>query len=283
MVTESKRIKNFRLSLAREIPKFPNDRATKQLLEQMRLKDLLIVYMNWRLRFVRQAIRAVSIESTASTDPRWQSLSTEITVFLQRVKDGEDLTPYLSHKALTRGFTPASTAHGTSSNRWVDKDFLLYVMGLHHFHLLPMPQRTEDVLFVSVSRDAFEVIGIFNHDVFENDDPIAMKSERERLWKIYEARRSRGATPGSLIIGGFGGLGITMASGPLIIVMAADTYLRKISEIDPQLDDFQFLQRMFAPGPVPKKQKFQWKMECLDLGVVEKTTDRFFTFQEGPN
>lgn len=37
--TESKRIRNVRLSLAREIPKFPNDRATLQLLEQMRLTE----------------------------------------------------------------------------------------------------------------------------------------------------------------------------------------------------------------------------------------------------
>ena len=124
--TESKRVKDFRLFLAKEIPKFPNDRQTLQLLEQMHPVDLLVAFLNWRLRYVRKAIRSVNITATAEDDSRWQSLSTNIEVFLQKVKKGDDLTPHLSQKVKKRGFTTLSTPTST----WEDKDFILNVMGL---------------------------------------------------------------------------------------------------------------------------------------------------------
>jgi len=285
---ESKRVKSFRMSLVKEIPKIPNDRATLQLLEQMSLTDLLIVYLSWRLRFVRQAIRSVNIEQTAMNDPRWKLLSTEIENFLQKVKDGEDLTPYLSLQARDKGFAPAASMPGRT-NTWTDKDFLMNVMGLHHFHLgmtiekAGHASRTDDVLFASVSRDVFEVIGIFNHEVFENEDPNAMTSERERLWKIYDARQKRGALPGSLIIGGFGGRGIAMSGHPTSVVMAAQKYEKSINEFDPQLDDYSYLKSIFPPDSVPKKQKFSWMLNGLDLCVFEKSTNSRFIFEKGPN
>ena len=260
-----------------------------ELLEQMHMTDLLVVYLQWRLRYVRKAIRAVKIESTASTDPRWQSLSTEIAAFLQKVKNGEDLTPHLSRKARYRGFTPGASKSGTIANSWADKDFLLNVMGLHHFHLGMTIEKaghvtpTDDVLFASVSRDVFEVIGIFNHEVFENDDPNAMTTERKRLWEIYEARQNRGALPGSLVIGGFGGMGISSSGHPLAVVRAAISYRRIIMKIDTQLDDLSFLQKIFTPDPVPKNPKFLWTLNCLDLHVIEKTSKKPFLFQKGPN
>jgi len=285
--TESKRVKDFRLFLAKEIPKFPNDRQTLQLLEQMHPVDLLVAFLNWRLRYVRKAIRSVNITATAEDDPRWQSLSTNIEVFLQKVKKGDDLTPHLSQKVKKRGFTTLSTPTST----WEDKDFLLNVMGLHHFHLGMTIEKsgsvtpTNDVLFDSVSRDSFNVIGIFNHEVFEDKDPEAMTSERQRLWKIYEELQLRCALPGALIIGGFGGSGISSSGVPLAVTRAAQHYyFNVVKEYDLKLDDPSFVRDViFAPDPVPKKPKFNWMLNYLDLGVKEKTSDRFFIFKKGPN
>ena len=90
---ESKRVKTFRLGIAKEIPKFPNDKATLQALEASSLASLLIHYNNWAIRYVSLRPRTVSVESAASSDPRWSKLKNEIAAFLDKVKNGEDLDP----------------------------------------------------------------------------------------------------------------------------------------------------------------------------------------------
>ena len=63
----------------------------------------------------------------------------------------------------------------------------------NNFHLVPCGGTAgcdahNDVLFASVSREKFEVIGIFNHNVFESNDSGSMAAERSQLWAIYEER-----------------------------------------------------------------------------------------------
>src|SRR5574341_978416 len=109
---ESKRVKKFRLSIVKQIPKFPNNKASLKKLEAKSLTSLLIDYANWASRLVAPRPRKVSIEPTATNDPRWKGLAAEITGFLDKVRKGEDLTPHLSLDAYTRGFTPASSNTG---------------------------------------------------------------------------------------------------------------------------------------------------------------------------
>jgi hypothetical protein len=133
--TESKRVKALRLGLAKQIPKFPNHKASIQTLERKSLGSLLIDYANWAIRYVAPRPRKVIIEPTASMDSRWKVLQKDIAAFLEKVKRGDDLTPHLSLKPHTRGYTPAASAQGPDVDRWADKDMLLNVMGYHHFHL----------------------------------------------------------------------------------------------------------------------------------------------------
>src|SRR4051794_27942177 len=177
---EPKRIAKLRREIVRAIPRFPNDKSSKERLERESLGGLLVHYLSWQLRFVVPRPRTVHVEDTASTDPRWITLAPEITVLLDKVRRGEDLTPHLSLAAWTEGYTPAASGQGPGVDRWADKDFLLNVMGFHHFHLNSTLEkrgfitRSKDVLFASVSRTRFDVIGIFDHSVFDDDDPLAM-------------------------------------------------------------------------------------------------------------
>jgi hypothetical protein len=98
---ESKRVKVFRLGLAEQIPKFPNDKASLQALEAKTLGPLLIDYANWAIRYVAPRPRTVVVESSATSDPRWHSLSPDIHALLNKVRKGDDLTPYLSLFNLT--------------------------------------------------------------------------------------------------------------------------------------------------------------------------------------
>lgn len=181
-LAEPSRIKKLRLGLVKAIPRFPNDQRSLKHLEEKGLRDVLIDFINWRSRYVGIRPRGITVESAAATDPRWTSLSTEIDGFLEKVRNGDDLTPHLSLKPHTRGFTPAALAPGASSeDKWSDKDFVLAAQGLHHFHLEPPGriERSNDLLFAHVTRDSFNVIAIFDHSVFD-----LSSAERHRLWVV---------------------------------------------------------------------------------------------------
>lgn len=233
--------------------------------------------------------RTVKIEATAQKDGRWVSLSGGITAFLNKVTRGDDLTPHLSLLTKTRGYTPKAAAPGAGTNRWEDKDSLLNVMGLHHFHLGQVVeqngyvQRTDEVILASVSRNSFDVIGTFNHDVFDNEQPNAMPAERSRLWDIYEDRQRRGALPGALLISGMGGLGISLSGHAVSLVLAAQEYYRCIQSIEPQLHDQAFIQRIYSPTVAPAKPKLEWFFHCLDLGLLDRATSTFHLLKKGPN
>src|SRR3954451_15328651 len=64
---EPKRIRQFRKVLVRELPKFPNNPAARDALLNMPFGQLLIHYMNWLLRFIRQAVRTVTVDSAVAT------------------------------------------------------------------------------------------------------------------------------------------------------------------------------------------------------------------------
>jgi hypothetical protein len=221
--------------------------------------------------------------SSATNDPRWQSLSSDIQALLSKVQLGHDLTAHLSleHR---HGITPAASATGPDVNRWADKDMLLNVMGYHHFHFDAVPHnrmRSDDVLFAHVTRDTFTVIGIFDHTVFKVSDPAKpMTAERSRLWELFEERATRGA-PGEIVV-----LSMNPQSGHRIdCVNFAKKYARAIRETDPKLNDPVFVRRLYQQAglSVPAKPKLRWHLQYLDLGVLDKENRGFSSFPWGPN
>lgn len=286
---ESKRVKSFRLGIAKEIPKFPNDKATLQVLEAFSLASLLIHYNNWAIRYVSVRPRTVSIESAASSDSRWSKLNSEIITFLDKVKNGEDLTPHLSVEPHMRGYTPVSAQKGPETDRWADKDFLLNVMGYHHFHLGQSVQpngfavRTDDLLFARVSRDHFTVVAIFDHSVFErpHSPSEAMTTERERLWTVFGEHSSRGIAAGTVYIPSM----ITTSGHSMHVVRLAGDYARVVREIDLLLDDIEYVKELYESAglPIPTKPKLKWHLNYLDLGLLDATLNTFFIFRYGSN
>jgi hypothetical protein len=202
-MSETSRVRSFRKSLAKQIPKFPNNKASLQALEAKSLGALLIDYTNWAIRYIAPRPRQIVVESTAANDRRWSSSVDDIRELLRKVEVVEDLTPHLSLQPHTRGFTPASSAQGPNVNRWADKDMLLNVMGYHHLHLDAAPtqgMRSDDMVFAQVTRDTFTVVGIFAHSVFEMTTPTTtMTAERERRREIFDKRMTRGVPPGALV------------------------------------------------------------------------------------
>lgn len=284
---ESKRIRQFRLGIAKIIPKFPNNAETLAILEAKSLGSLLIDYINWAHRLIYPRPRKVTIEPTLTSDPRWKALSADAEALFDIVRRGGDLTPYLSLKALYKGFTPASSIADPATNKWEDKDFLLTTVGYHHFHLSQVfekaghAKRTDDVLFAEVTKDSFKAIGFFNHSVFEVTDSTSMKmtQERERLWIICDLRNSLGREPGKVYIGS----AITTSGHALHHTHLAAEFSRIIYFIDPKLDDLSMRSEVFdyLPPEKVKGMKLRWHMEHLKLGLLDQAASSFHFLKDG--
>lgn len=285
--TESKRTKALRLGLAKQIPKFPNDKASIQSLERKSLGALLIDYANWAIRYVAPRPRKVIIEPAASTDHRWGSLQNNIVAFLAKVERGEDLTPHLSLEPHTRGYTPAASALGPNVDRWADKDMLLNVMGYHHFHLSMtiepggFASRTNELIFAHVTRTEFSVVAIFDHSVFECEAGQPLNPERGRLWRIFDEWMTRNIPAGSVVVPA----PIATSGHSMHFAQLAMDYARLVSKMDQQVEDPAFVSSLTTEPAIalPANPKWKWHLYYLDLGLWEKTSESFLVFRHGPN
>lgn len=284
---EPKRIRAFRLGLIKKIPRFPNDRASLQSLEAKSLGSVLVDYANWAIRYVAPRPRRIIVEPAAATDPRWSTLQADISVFLEKVERGEDLTPHLSLEPHTRGYTPAASASGPDVDRWADKDMLLNVMGYHHFHPLSTIEpggfatRSNEIIFAHVTREEFTVVGLFDHSVFESEPGQPLTDERRRLWQIFDERLTRGAPPGSVVVP----MPIATSGHSIHFTYLGMGYARLITEIDPNVDDPIYTSSLASRAGfnLPARQKWAWHLNYLDLGLLEKNSGFFGIFRKGPN
>lgn len=283
------RLQQLHKGLVKAIPRIPNNRSTLDALRAKSVGELLIYFLCWRLRFVAPRPRIVGIDPAVTGDARWTTWSGHVQTFLTRVEAGEDLTPWLSLQAHSRAFSLAATQSGPDVDRWKDKDFLLFVMGLHHFHLGQQLEkkgyagRTNEIIFAEVTREQFDIVALTDHDVFGNNADGSLTPERERLWELFDSRRARNMLPGFVYIsGGYGGLGITMSGHPTYLVLMAQKYGRIIREIDPKLDDPIYVASLY-PGDRPvNPPKLSWRFNHLDLVICDEANQCFFTLGRGP-
>jgi hypothetical protein len=279
---EPPRVKTFRLGLAKAIPRFPNDKLSLQHLKEQHLRDILVHYLNWRSRYVGIRRRSVSVESSVQSDPRWMAHSAAIEAFLDKVRDGDDLTGHLSIQPQTRGYAAAPRSSPAGNEyRWSDKDQILNTMG-YHFHLDPATEKDghaagpNELIFAHVTRDEFRVIAMFGHEVFK-----VGSGERHRLRAIHIDIATRNAPPGSSLLMG----NVTSSAHNLNLVIYADHCHRYINKMDPQMDDPEQVKNWFAHAGLapPKLTQFEWIFCHLDLGFWEKTTRAAFWVQKGWN
>ena len=285
----SKRVQEVQNALVGVIPRIPNNKKSFESLRSKHLTDLLIVYNCWRLRNVAVRPRMVTGLSALESDHRTDALRENIEVFTNAAKAGMDLGPYLSRKAHRHGYVMPSDPELTDTVTWEDKDFTLNAMGLHHFHLglrkqsSGLMERTNEVLFAFVTRDSIEILGLFDHSVFDWSVDDGMTQERERLWSIRDEYLARGEQPGAILLDGYGGLGITTAGTPTMISIKAMQQAGLIREIDPKLDDCKYVETLFSGLAVPSKLSLEWHYNDMDFGLLNKPSGHFILLMRGPN
>jgi len=288
-LTNSIRFQKFRRELIGNIPRIPNNRESLSAIESKHPTDLLIIYMCWRLRNVATRPRKVTGMFAIENDGRAAALRANIEAFVEAVETGADLGPYLSRKAHRHGYVMASDPENSNAATWNDKDFVLNVMGLHHFHLglnmqsSGLMDRTDEVLFASVRREEVEILGLFDHSVFEWTVDDEMVPERKRLWSVYDEMQFKDSAPGSIVMGGYGNMGITTAGTPLVVTKKAIEHIAIIKKIDPKLDDAEYVQTLFDGHIARKRVKLAWCYRHLDFGLVNEPSDDFVLFGPGPN
>lgn len=278
----SRRVQNLRRSLINQIPRIPNNRISLNSLESKTDTDLFIIYMCWQIRHVSISPRVIINLPVLKDDSRASILAPNIEAFLANVESGSDLNPYLSRSAHRHGYVMENDPSIETTSSWEDKDFLLNVMGFHHFHLglekksNGLIARTNEVLFAHVSRNSFKVIGLFDHTVFDWAVEDHLTPERQKLWLIYDQFQATQIAPGGMAIGGIGGMGITTAGTPMIITQMAINQVRCIEKVNPRLDDLCYVQEVICRNlEFPEKIKLSWRFSHLDFGLFNEPSREF--------
>lgn len=284
---DSKSIIKFKEDLVTALPFFPNNKETKNDLLSQPISSVMFYYIHWASRLVPIKPRKISISPYLTRDHRWSSLKDKIEKLLEKVRTGEDLNPYLSLKAHQKGYTPSDRVSNGDAGRWDDKEFVLNIMGFHHFHLDERIQdsglsgRTDEVLFARLSRDKFQAVGIFDHSVFDADktEKNEMNPERTRLWKIFDELSTAGMPPGSVYVPAM----ITTSGHPMHIHSIVQNYIHVIRQIDPKISDLEYINGIYKETKIenPNNNKLKWFINGLDLGLIDKRNN-FFILRYGP-
>lgn len=275
----SKTFQEFKSNLIHQIPRVPNNKETLEILKAKSLTDLLIVYLSWKLRLVEARPRTVVGHQRIWNSRAYLRMKSDVDSLLLAVETGTDLGPHLSLKAHRHGFVHKDPPESSS---WEHRDFLLNTMCLHHFHLNPKLERkghtvrTNEVLFAFVAPDLFEILGIFNHSVFEAKDG-EFTQERERIWSYYDQYRRARMPQGGAYIGGFGGFGITTAGTPTVVTLMAFNHVELIERFDNSLESPKFLASLWPDGDVPSKTRLRWCYRHLTLGLLDEQSRTFIS------
>lgn len=213
------RLKN---QLVSEIPYVPQSAEAKQFLMNHDIGDLLHIYHFWRQRFLLPVPRRYHAPSCVRNEPLYSHHKAKINQLKQKIEAGEDVSAYLSRRAHTKALDVNSYRESRSFNS--SRDLLLVCEGFYHFHLAPLPERTDEILVAKVESELFEVIGLFTHDLFLGDSLNPTYSKYNEAVNSYLARKM---PSGGIFIGGAGG-GMQNLAGSSVASSLWQIHCRKV-------------------------------------------------------
>lgn len=147
------------------LDELPGGNGQKRELESLELRDLLTVYGNWRYRCPSARPRHVRISRELEKEMDAGEAPESLEPLIQRIKDGDDLKPFLSRSVRTA----LDQRKGTPHHRREDLDLLLAEWGIHHLHLSMViednefAERTRDLLFAVFRPNDAYLIGVLPH------------------------------------------------------------------------------------------------------------------------
>ncbi|BBL92390.1 hypothetical protein VroAM7_50430 (plasmid) [Vibrio rotiferianus] len=277
-MSESKTIRKLKNELIKTMPYFPNTKEVKEELEAQSWSSVLFHYLNWSARLIPTRKRKVAIKPYLTMDSRWSECETDVLRILTKASLGHDLTDHLSNSVLSKGYTSKENIQ-RHNDSWLDKDQILNTKGFYHLHLKSgKSNKGNIVLFVQVTRNELTAVALFDHSVFDSGSPV-LSPERERMRRIYDDIISEDLAPGSVYMSH----PITTSGHPIFLHSMTQQYIHVINQVDSRLNDSAFHSELYEGNehPIPKKPKFCWHIEGLDLGVYESKTHHFFIYRYG--
>ncbi|WP_194439167.1 hypothetical protein [Vibrio fluminensis] len=267
---EPKEVRTIKRLLIKELPFYPNDKATLELLQEMSINDVIFHYLHWQSRHIPSRSRKVILAPELTSDRRWKAHKQQIEDLLGLVRSGASVTPFLSERAHNNGYTPFKDTNSK------DKDLILNSKGFHHLHLSMddadsgLAKRTDVVLFAFVTRSEFYAIALFDHGIFDNLNHKT--SEHNRLEQL--AGKYYCAPKTFRTVSGHG----------VYLRHLSDIYAQCILEYTPKINERVYVNRLYSDGSLalPNKFKLEWRIVGLDLELLDKKTGKRFLFRQGP-
>jgi hypothetical protein len=214
----------------------PYDRSNSALCAELQAKDapeLLIAYYNWMSRLIPPLPRVVKKSKAFDANPLVSQRATDFATIIDDVRNGRDLTRYLS-----RGIKNAADVSAKPLKRRRDLDLMLNDWNIHHLHI---STTLESDGFVT--RDGPLLFGVFTHetayliDVMQHGDWT-----REHVMRVVADE-----WPNEGIIhelkGIMGGSVIGLSSNP---TEKERQKLREVGVVTP----FELNGRVFVPGGI---------------------------------
>ena len=270
-------IERFKADLAGEIPFTPNNRESKLFLMKLDIGDLIHVYDFWRHRFIMPSPRKTFTPNyVRNKDELYIKNKEAIKAVLKKIENGEDISAYLSRKVHEQSFDVDDFK--ATRNFLESRDQLLVCEGFYHLHLEPYPKRTDEIIVGQATVDAFEVVGIFSHKIFESENSEA---ERKRFDKAINKYLARKMTNGGCYIGGAGG-GMQNAAGSSIVSSFNQINIFKIlynvEFTKGGIDQHARNLYKILHNRTPKNVKAIWKMNHRNIEIFDRVNK--VTFEE---
>ncbi|MDT0140220.1 hypothetical protein [Acidovorax sp. PRC11] len=216
------RLKN---TLVGKIPYTPNSAESKIFLLGHDIGDLLHIYHFWRQRFLHPVVRRYHAPRSVRNDPLYVCNKAKINALRHKIEVGEDLSAYLSRRAHNNALDIRGYRESKSFNS--SRDQMLICEGFYHLHLAPLPDRTNEVLVARVDVEVFEVVGVFTHELFLNDQVNLKYTKYNQAVDRYLARRM---PEGGFYVGGAGG-GLQNLAGSSFTTTMWQIHCRKILQL----------------------------------------------------
>ncbi len=272
------RIQAFRDSMIKDLPRAPNDKASRPSLEAMPTRRLILAFITWRMRLIPAKPRKVSLWAGGVTPSELLAAEPRLRPLLKKVEAGDDLTPHLSDLVMRKGVVLPGA---NPADRGKDIDAVLTRHGLHHFHVgfvgPSNPKgRSGPLIFAEVLDKEFRIIAISDHGAFKQGS-----AEQLRFSRICYAYVAKDVPPGQAFMAN-----PVMSSGhSMTVTLFAAQCEDQIERLDPQLDDPAFIDRLYNDQPTsrdgksivrPSKPSLLWHFDDLKFGILDRRTKVFF-------
>lgn len=262
-------------SIVASLPYAPRDKDSKEYLLSLDVGDLIHIYDFWQQRLIPSRPRKVLVGNKVRNSTQYIRNRRKIGVLLDRVRNGDDISGYLSQKAHCATFDVNEFKSTRSFNSF--RDQILVCEGFYHLHLDEFPARTDEILIVHVTLREFEIVQVAMHSLFENDNEARV--EYARYVDEFLSSKMPG---GGLIIGGAGGGMQNLSGSSIFSSLNQIDMIKKIQNVELRNGGIEsYTRKLYAYLHKRNTQyvKPEWRLVGRELTIYDKKNKKHFSEQ----